>query len=65
MVLVFWGFSVVVCQLVFKESYDSKNKEDQELFKKQTTEHYKGQFPNTQKNSLYVTLLLIESKDDL
>jgi hypothetical protein len=33
--------------------------------KKQITEHYKGQFSNTSKNSLYVALLLLEFKDDL
>jgi phosphorylcholine metabolism protein LicD len=36
----------------------------QEL-KNQITEHYKGQFLNTQKKSLYVAILLLEFKDDL
>jgi hypothetical protein len=33
--------------------------------KKQTIENYKGQFPNTSKNSLYVVMLLLKFKDDL
>ncbi len=33
--------------------------------KKKTTKHYKGQFLNVQKNSLYVTMLLLEFKNDL
>jgi len=37
----------------------------QELKKKQTIEHYKGWFPNTQKKSLCVALLLLKFKDDL
>jgi hypothetical protein len=28
-------------------------------------EHYKGWFPKTQKNSLYVALLLLEFQDNL
>jgi hypothetical protein len=33
--------------------------------KKQTTKRYKGQFPNILKNSFYVPLMLLKSKDDL
>ncbi len=33
--------------------------------KKTNTKQYKGQFPNTQKNSLCVAMLLLEFQDDL
>jgi hypothetical protein len=33
--------------------------------KKQTIKHYQSQFLNTQKNSFYVALLLLEFQDDL
>jgi hypothetical protein len=42
-----------------------QSKGGQDLKKKQIAERYKGWFPNTQKNSLYVALLLLDFKNDL
>jgi len=64
LLLVHLTLTIIENGLEMRKLWPPKVKGGQEL-KKQTTKHYKGWFLNTQKNSLYVALLLLKFKDDL